>query len=478
MAWWLFQNVVITAALALAVAAICRTTRIGPVARHALWVVVLVKFVTPPLLVWPWAAPDPFRFSTLSLEAEDRRDQDSAGGIIHTESASPAVESVNLPAAVRNPAADEEIGSAPGRAFATVWPWLFSLWLTGSLGLLAIEGIRLVRLSRSVRRGRPADPALERRVATLCTQLGIRAVAIRVLPGSAPPAVWCLGRPQLLWPEELGAAASEVCVDALLLHELAHVARRDHIVGWLELAAGVIWWWNPLFWFVRSALREQAELSCDAWVISTLPTGRRAYAESLLALSGAAPRGHVSMAVVGVRASTRRVLERRLAMIMQGRAPLRLTRIGLVSLAVAAALVLPAWAAQQDPPPPPPPPPARVQTPKPPPPPPVPVERDQRVRVQPRPPAKTLTVRINPNLPADVQELVRGFEAEVDAIQREADQKIAARRESLVKTLEARQDEHTKAGRLDEALAIRDYLRSGLSDRTVRGIIRRKNGAR
>ena len=48
MAWWLFQNAVITSALALLVVIVCRVTRIGPVARHALWVLVLVKFVTPP----------------------------------------------------------------------------------------------------------------------------------------------------------------------------------------------------------------------------------------------------------------------------------------------------------------------------------------------------------------------------------------------------------------------------------------------
>ena len=55
MAWWLAESVVVTAALALVVAAICRTTRIGPVARHALWVIVLVKFVAPPVVAWPWA---------------------------------------------------------------------------------------------------------------------------------------------------------------------------------------------------------------------------------------------------------------------------------------------------------------------------------------------------------------------------------------------------------------------------------------
>src|SRR4030095_11657287 len=69
MTWWLFQNLVIRAALAPIVAPICRTTRIGPVARHALWVLVLLKFVTPPLVVWPWAAPDPFRLAAVERVA-------------------------------------------------------------------------------------------------------------------------------------------------------------------------------------------------------------------------------------------------------------------------------------------------------------------------------------------------------------------------------------------------------------------------
>src|SRR4026208_2215527 len=65
MAWWIFQNIVMTTALAAIVLLIGRTARIGPVARHALWVLVLVKFVTPPLIVWPWAAPDPCGIAAL-----------------------------------------------------------------------------------------------------------------------------------------------------------------------------------------------------------------------------------------------------------------------------------------------------------------------------------------------------------------------------------------------------------------------------
>ena len=116
----------------------------------------------------------------------------------------------------------------------------------------------------------------------------------------------------------------------------------------------------------------------------------------------------------------------------------------------------------QTPPPPPPPPPAQSVAPR----------RALRQQQQPPPPpapvvhrpgdAYTLLYgRAQANLPADGQELVKSFLTDVEAIEREADQKIAARREAAVKALETLQQEHTKAGRLDEATAIRNYLRSG-----------------
>src|SRR3954467_5127974 len=59
MLWWTIQNLAVAAVLAGLAWAICRSGRIGPVGRHALWLVVLLKLLTPPLLAWPWAVGDP-----------------------------------------------------------------------------------------------------------------------------------------------------------------------------------------------------------------------------------------------------------------------------------------------------------------------------------------------------------------------------------------------------------------------------------
>ena len=176
-------------------------------------------------------------------------------------------------------------------------------------------------------------------------------------------------------------------------------------------------------------------------------------------------------------------------MIMKGRASTRLPWVGLISLAMLAAVTMPAWATAPEQT-------TQAQTP-----PPlvqtvvvttpasqttVPVKvsatrtaiRARDVRVTQTPQTKPtsqpvvvtvptwsrrLVARVNTaDLPAEGQDLLKAFEADRDAIQAEADKKVEARREALAKYMQDLQDRYTKAGKLDEAVAIRDYIRAGL----------------
>ena len=491
MAWWVFQNLVATLALALVAIGLCRVFRPGPVARHALWLIVLAKFLTPPIVEWPWALPDPMGLSVTRIDAGARE----ASPLTFTgEPAGAADVTLELQASSLPPA----IGIAPATAGSGVdWLMLAGFaWLAGSLWLLGIEAVRYRRVARELRMATPPEPSVDGRVRCLAERLGVAAPSVRVIPGMRAPFIWPVGAATLVLPREWPEHTTQASIDALLVHELAHLKRRDHYVAWMQLTAGVIWWWNPLFWYVRATLREQAELACDAWVISTLPDGRRAYAESLITLSGPALHGRSSpsmAAVVGADAVSRRMLERRLVMIMKGRTPLRLPVTGLVTLALAAALTLPAWASDGQQQPPPPPPPAPVVKKPAPPAPPAPAVK----AVAPRPPkvlnrqnapqppkpvfkavtmgdmlevqryavttkdGKTVTLHVNTkNLPEEARKVVEAGAAEEAAIRASIQQQIEAKHAETVKRLEALQDEYTKAGKLDEAVAIRDFLRS------------------
>jgi hypothetical protein len=111
---------------------------------------------------------------------------------------------------------------------------------------------------------------------------------------------------------------------------------------------GIIWWWNPLFWFVRRKLRESAELACDALALEASEQNRRAYAEMLLELS-AFPKTGAPVPVLGVSTGTRHSLERRLSMILSDRVSGKASRFGLIAAACLAIVAFPGWSLGQKP---------------------------------------------------------------------------------------------------------------------------------
>ena len=51
---WLAQHLIITVLLTIVVAVLCRLLRLRPAVCHALWLLVLLKLLTPPVVAWPW----------------------------------------------------------------------------------------------------------------------------------------------------------------------------------------------------------------------------------------------------------------------------------------------------------------------------------------------------------------------------------------------------------------------------------------
>jgi TonB family protein len=70
----------------------------------------------------------------------------------------------------------------------------------------------------------------------------------------------------------------------VLLHELAHIRRRDVAAQWFIHAVCALWWFQPLAWMARSQARRDSERACDALALSF---GMRAsdYAAELVAMA-------------------------------------------------------------------------------------------------------------------------------------------------------------------------------------------------
>jgi hypothetical protein len=214
------------------------------------------------------------------------------------------------------------------------------------VAVAALELLRIVCFRLRVGRGRPAPADLREEMEDLADLFHLSPPELAVLPNLASPMVWGLGRAQLLWPVRLLETLPAAGRRAVLAHELAHLKRRDHWVGWLQLATACLWWWYPLSWYVRSQLRREAELACDAWVVALLPEARRVYAEALLEVARIGSGVAVPAPALGV-VGRRQDFARRLTMIMRECGPYRVSACGLLAVGVLALVALPSWSLGQ-----------------------------------------------------------------------------------------------------------------------------------
>ena len=345
---WSAEAILVASALAVVAGLACRLrgrrVALGPAARHALWLVVLIKLMAPPLVHWPWSVPIPRAAVPPDMARVEPRDD------------APERASEDFEAIASRDVEPAPISAAPGLGFEfsparlaalsasarELGPWVAAAWLVGSIALGVGQVRRIVRFRRLLRRAEPAPGWLVDEADRVGRRLGVRVPAIRVLSGLTTPLLWCLGRPVLLVPDDLLESLDRGRWPAILAHELAHLRRLDPWVRRLELLAELVWWWNPLYWLTRRRLDFEAELACDAWVLWALPEDRLSYAESLIAIGSARSPAAAPSPSLGVAGSARS-FERRLTMILSDKDARRVPASGFLGAAILALLALPSW---------------------------------------------------------------------------------------------------------------------------------------
>jgi beta-lactamase regulating signal transducer with metallopeptidase domain len=329
--WWLLQCSIVAALAIPIISAASWFFRRRPAVQHALWAVVLLKFLTPSIIVWPWPVLDVL--DSASYLAPDLNDT--------------AIR-MDLAAKAQTPTFNEASWIMPGwitsgeasRIVAFISTVLFIVWLVGGVIFAARQFLRIRNQSRLLKRGSVTAPELATVVQHVAGRLGLRPPKTLKVRDISSPAVWCLGKPALLWPEGRPHEGTTSVTRSLIAHELAHLLRRDHWMAWIQLVASIIWWWNPLFWLVHRKLTSTAELACDAVALEAYPQDRCAYAESLLTF--AATQAFPALAL-GIRSGAASSLERRMHFVVSERFDGKLSPSGVVLSALIAIAVAPSW---------------------------------------------------------------------------------------------------------------------------------------
>ncbi|MBX2873626.1 MAG: M48 family metalloprotease [Saprospiraceae bacterium] len=156
-------------------------------------------------------------------------------------------------------------------------------WLVGVL-LFSLRWLGGFYFTYRLRRvGTIAVPeAWEKQVQQLSIQLGVRkSVSIVASMKVQVPLVVGHLKPVILLPLGMLTSLSPAQLEAILLHELAHVRRHDFLINLMLSILEILLFYHPVFWLLSNRILEERELCCDDIAVASCGNPRL-YARTLL----------------------------------------------------------------------------------------------------------------------------------------------------------------------------------------------------
>jgi len=211
-------------------------------------------------------------------------------------SAGPVVADV-APDAAPAAAAPAEVPAAPVPV-----EWLLAgLYALVALGLLARVVVGRWSVARLARSATPLDSPEWREMLRDLMWVAEVERPVRLLRSdlATMPMTWGTRHPIVLLPAAADGWSAERR-RVVLLHELAHVARRDCLLQTLAALACAFYWVHPGVWYAARRMRAERELACDDRVLAA-GTRARSYAAHLLEVARAfRPAGGASPVAVSM----------------------------------------------------------------------------------------------------------------------------------------------------------------------------------
>jgi HEAT repeat protein/beta-lactamase regulating signal transducer with metallopeptidase domain len=309
--------------------------------RHAVWAAGFIAALALPLAAR--AVPD-WSLAVLPASPIERAAVDEQfNRTVAPPRATHSLPSINVRATQSAPShstmtADASEGRWP--AGMTTTGWVLLAWSVVGAALLLRYLVSLVAVFALTRRAEAVcEPRWRDELDVTAAALGLAREPRLVMTDSVTVPFTCgFLRPTLVVPSSALAWTDER-IRVVLLHELAHVARRDCLVQAVVQTVCAVYWFHPLAWLGARHLRAERERACDDLVLAA-GTRSAAYAEHLLDIARAAT-GTPRMAIAALAMARPSELEGRLLAILdRGRDRARAERGLLWKVAVLSAIVV------------------------------------------------------------------------------------------------------------------------------------------
>ena len=256
---------------AIIVLAACLVLRRGPARlRHSLWLVAALKFIVPIGLFVSLTERSGITLEQFSAAFDSQLNVLIARGM--SEPVTVLADSYQVTVVASSVMAHNEIICA-----------VALIWLTGVVTFLGTWAIRRQRFLGAMRRGRRLTQgrewqALEQAREALGWNQGVELV---ISSHNTDPAVCRVWKPVVLLPQAIAEHLDDVELEAIMLHEVVHIRRRDNLIGNIQMVICALLWFHPLVWFISSKLFDERELACDEEVLK-VRGAPEVYASSIL----------------------------------------------------------------------------------------------------------------------------------------------------------------------------------------------------
>lgn len=276
----LLNTLWIGAAVAAAAWVVLRhVARVNAATRYAIWWAVLATVVAVPAVQLYEPAPEATPPSAVPRPAVVKHEPAMA------EPAAVGIEPAPQPLRVQRPPAHQP-AAPPNREPIALTTGAWIVWVLAAWS--AVFLFRIVQIGRSYlwvrgikRRARPALRGQSIGFDAWISACGVnRPVRLLVSSEIASPMAVGFARPAVILPEALLAELTPAELDHILLHELAHIDRRDDWTNLLACLAGAVLALHPVALWVVHRIDRERELACDDWVVARTGAARP-YAASL-----------------------------------------------------------------------------------------------------------------------------------------------------------------------------------------------------
>ncbi|MHC4603456.1 MAG: pectinesterase family protein, partial [Planctomycetota bacterium] len=330
--------------------------KVKAVFRYCIWMLVLVKLILPtslssPLSLGYWFG-DKLAYvaesrTSAAPEAEAEMEEPALVNMLHIIETVPIEADRHTPAVLPDiePAVTEAIGPPMVPVTPVTWQGVvFLVWLAVviAMGLLLLQRAMFVR--GLVAQAKEANALMNDALEYCCKCMGVkRKIGLKVSANAASPAVCGLFRPVILLPRKLAPSLGSRGLRAVLLHELAHIRRRDLWVNLVQTVLQIVYFYNPLLWAANCVIRRVREQAIDETVLVAMGEKAQQYPQTLVNVAKLAfKRPVLSLRLIGV-VESKSALAGRIKHILNRPMP-KSARLGIISVLViliAGAVLLP-----------------------------------------------------------------------------------------------------------------------------------------